>query len=66
MIRDRLAAPEIERHDLFNSLLYANNEDSDGIKLTETELISKFPEVPEAPDNQHPLRQYIHFSCSWS
>jgi len=39
MIKDRLAATKMERHDLFSSLLDANNDDS-GIKLTESELIS--------------------------
>ena len=51
MIKDRVAAPGIERHDLLSSLLDANREDSDGIKLTESELISKFPSFPEAPGN---------------
>ena len=48
MIKDRLAATKIQRHDLFSSLLDANNDDSED-KLTESELISKFPSVPKAP-----------------
>jgi hypothetical protein len=52
MIRDRLTATKIERHDLFSSLLDANNDDSEHSKLTENELISEFPSVPEpAPDD---------------
>ena len=52
MIKDRLgSAAKIERYDLFSSLLDANNEDSEDIKLTESELISKFSRFPEAPDN---------------
>ena len=52
MIRDRLgSAAKIERYDLFSSLLDANNEDSEDIKLTESKLISKFSRFPEASDN---------------
>ncbi|KAF9465378.1 cytochrome P450 [Collybia nuda] len=39
MIRDRQTSEKEERHDLFSSLLKANDEDSGGAKLTESELI---------------------------
>ena len=48
MIKDRLVAPKIEKHDLFSSLLAANNEDSDDNKLTESELIGKCPSLRSA------------------
>ena len=38
MIRERQGETKANRHDLFNSLLDANNDD-DGVKLTESELI---------------------------
>lgn len=48
MIRDRQAAEKMEGHDLFSSLLEANNEDSNDVKLTESELIGEFPGAPAA------------------
>ena len=43
MIRERQAETKANRDDLFNSLLDANNND-DGDKLTESELIGKIPD----------------------
>ena len=40
MIRERQAATKAIRHDLFSSLLDANNDDD--VKLSESELIGKF------------------------
>jgi len=39
MIRDRQTTDKVERHDLFNNLLEANNNDLDVTALTESELI---------------------------
>lgn len=42
MVRDRNASEKVERHDLFTNLLEANNNDSDGVRLTPDELIGEF------------------------
>ncbi|PPQ89474.1 hypothetical protein CVT25_012000 [Psilocybe cyanescens] len=39
MVQDRITSEKIERHDLFTNLLEANNDDSDGIRLTTDELL---------------------------
>lgn len=41
MIRDRQNAEKVERHDLFSSLLAANDHDLDATTLTESELIGE-------------------------
>uniref|UniRef100_A0A8H7XL65 Cytochrome P450 n=1 Tax=Psilocybe cubensis TaxID=181762 RepID=A0A8H7XL65_PSICU len=39
MVQERTASEKAERHDLFTNLLEANNDDSDGVRLTSDELI---------------------------
>lgn len=42
MIRDRQKAEKVERHDLFSSLLAANDHTLDASTLTESELIGGY------------------------
>lgn len=42
MIRDRQKAEKVERHDLFSSLLAANDHTLDASTLAESELIGKY------------------------
>lgn len=38
MIRERQTSEKVERYDLLSSLLEANNDDGEEVKLTESEL----------------------------
>jgi len=41
MVRERQNSEKVERHDLFTTLLEANNDGNGGEALSESELISK-------------------------
>ena len=59
MIRERQGETKANRHDLFNSLLDANNDD-DGVKLTESELIGMISTIDRVPSaNRFPANIYI-------
>jgi hypothetical protein len=42
MIRERQASNVEDKHDLFSSLINANKEESEGISLTEDELMGQW------------------------
>lgn len=70
MIHERNASEKVERYDLFSSLLAANNEDEDGVRLTESELIGLslvvvYPIVLISLVRRHP-RKYFHLSSCWT
>ena len=69
MITDRQTSKKEERHDLFTSLLDANNEDNDDAKLTNSELIGELSGACELGSGRELIpfvRQHFHFPHCWT